>query len=159
MDHSEAIQKFRQADELYRQGYYVDALALLDALDECYPRTRRLMYPRALCLYRLGRRHEAVTLAREIVERFGYDKARVLEAHIQNEFALEEGHAVSGEQAPPEPDVLPPGGGMDAYLAAHLAAAPSPRSRTGLVLAVVTAVSVALAVAGAWWALGRLGML
>lgn len=89
MDKHDAERKFRVADQYYREGRYGQAMLLLDALDEAFPNTRHIMYPRALCLARLKRREEALALCDELIARFQYSGAIELKA------------ALSKEEAPP----------------------------------------------------------
>jgi predicted esterase len=78
----EAASAFHLADTLYRQGRYQDALSLLDGVDREFPRTRNVMYARALCLAGLGRKNEAVELCDALLERFAEPRAVELKAVI-----------------------------------------------------------------------------
>jgi hypothetical protein len=97
MDAAEANRKFKLADQMYREGRYGQALAVLDALDEEFPDTRRVMFPRAMCLARLQRYDDALTLCDEIIDRFQYARAEELKNSIQKERA---GAAVQGVEIP-----------------------------------------------------------
>lgn len=59
MDENEARKKFELADELYRDKRYTEALTVLDKLEAAFPNAKNVMYPRALCLAKLGRPKEA----------------------------------------------------------------------------------------------------
>ena len=85
MNRDEAKRRFDQADVLYRQERYGEALEILDALDREFPDTRHVMYPRAMCLGKLKRLAEAVGVCDRIVERFGYAPARELRKALQTE--------------------------------------------------------------------------
>jgi len=47
LDKQEGQHKFKEADSLYRQGFYPEALQLLAELNRAYPNTRRIMFPMA----------------------------------------------------------------------------------------------------------------
>lgn len=71
-------QRFNEAKQLFAEGRYADALAILQALDAAYPNDRHLLHPMALCLARLGRTDEARALCERIVRDFDDPKARAL---------------------------------------------------------------------------------
>jgi len=106
MERRDARMKFLQADSLYQQGRYQEALDLLDALDEAFPGTRHIMFPRALCLFRLNRRQNAVALCDEIVVKFGYARARELKADIEAHQAKEQGHRLVGANREGRPQAV-----------------------------------------------------
>lgn len=83
MDRSEAHYQFRQADTLYRQRYYEEALAMLRKLDRDHPDTRHILYPIARCLSRLERYDEAIELTGRIAEQFDYGPARELHERLR----------------------------------------------------------------------------
>lgn len=82
MDAREAKERFKNADDMYREGRYGQALVLLDSLNEQYPNTKNIMYPRALCLAKVGRVDEAVVVCDELVARFGHKRAAALKAKL-----------------------------------------------------------------------------
>ena len=59
MDAQEATRKFKQAEALYANHRYEEALQLLKHLDLNFPNTKNILYPKALCLAALGRKDEA----------------------------------------------------------------------------------------------------
>jgi len=59
LDAEEASRKFKQADELFRQGEYAQALHLLGQVNDAYPDQRRILYPMALCLEKLEQPQDA----------------------------------------------------------------------------------------------------
>ena len=66
---------YRHASDLYRQGKCVEALALLDALDQAFPNTREIMWPRAQCLKRLERVDETSEVCDALIAQFGDERA------------------------------------------------------------------------------------
>jgi len=62
----EARQKFNLADQLYREKKYPDALKVLDELDADFPNAKNVMYPKAMCLAKLGRVNEAHTICQKL---------------------------------------------------------------------------------------------
>ena len=62
----EARQKFNLADQLYREKIYPEALKVLNELDEAFPNAKNVMYPKAMCLAKLGRVNEAHTLCQKL---------------------------------------------------------------------------------------------
>lgn len=78
MDGQESREAFRKADQLFRDGNYGDALALLKELDAIHPNTRNILVPMALCLERLGREEEALPLCERLVRQFADSRARAL---------------------------------------------------------------------------------
>lgn len=83
MDRSEAHYQFREADTLYRQRHYEEALAMLRRLDRDHPDTRHILYPIARCLSRLERYDEAIELTGRIAEQFDYGPARELHERLR----------------------------------------------------------------------------
>ena len=59
MDAQLATSKFQQAEKLFQEKSYADALLILDELDNAYPNTRNILQPKAKCLVNLGRANEA----------------------------------------------------------------------------------------------------
>lgn len=80
---SRSEQNFREADNLYRQGQYQEALTLLVELDRAHPNTRRILYPMALCLSKLEQHSEAMRITARLVAEFEYGPARKLHAKLQ----------------------------------------------------------------------------
>jgi hypothetical protein len=96
MSKSEALAKFRKADELYRTGQYTDALAILDELDEQFPKQKNVLLPKARCLYHLNQLDEAQRLSEFVVQKFGDQKAVKLLERIRVAKA-------GGDEMPPLP--------------------------------------------------------
>jgi hypothetical protein len=90
-------QRFKQADTLYRGGQYGEALKLLEDLSCRHPDTKNILYPRALCLDKLGREQEAWTLAKRLVEDFRDPRAQKLQQEIE------------ARHGPPTPDLADAG--------------------------------------------------
>ena len=59
MEQSELRMRYHAASDLVRQGKCVEAMAILDALDQAFPNSREIMWARAQCLKRLERLDEA----------------------------------------------------------------------------------------------------
>lgn len=94
MDKQEAKAKFEEADRLYQAGQFENALQTLDELDRAFPDERRVQFPKARCLAKLGRFDEARTLASQIVLEHGYTPARKLMEHLDRRAAAPaESHA------------------------------------------------------------------
>ncbi len=84
MDAQTAQQQFQQADRLYREGRYAEALALLNALNKEFPNTKNLMYAAALCLEKVGNIEEAKFLCNALIRQFDYGKAKELLTSIES---------------------------------------------------------------------------
>ena len=54
MEQSEFRMRYHAASDLVRQGKCVEAMAILDALDQAFPNSREIMWARAQCLKRLN---------------------------------------------------------------------------------------------------------
>jgi hypothetical protein len=83
MDNQAAQEHFKRADELYNAKKYSEALAVLDALNESFPKTKNIVFPRARCLFKLGRLKEARILCDWLIAEFNYDKAQNLLRRIE----------------------------------------------------------------------------
>jgi len=105
MDASEARKKFELADELYRDKRYTEALTVLEKLDAAFPNAKNVMYPRALCLVKLGRPNEAHEICQKLKAIYNDPRADKLMQKI----------AASGPQAPPaiDPNLFNQPGGLD----------------------------------------------
>ena len=86
-------QRFQEADALFKQQRYQDALRILEELDAAFPNTRNVMYPRAQCLYALGRTGEAMQVCDFMMALFEDASAQELKARIQAEMAASQGAA------------------------------------------------------------------
>lgn len=82
MDAQESKQKFKQADQLYREGRYQEALGLLDELNRAHPNAKNVLYPAALCLEKLGRANEALPICEQLIQQFQDPRAEKLKAKI-----------------------------------------------------------------------------
>lgn len=108
-DRKEAERLFSEADKLYRQQRYADALEILDRLDRDFPNQHRVLFPRARCLARLGQFNDALTLCQSLVNEHAYDKARPLldqlTQHQASPSTVElEPYLESGFETPPPTD-------------------------------------------------------
>lgn len=85
-------EKFKRADQLFRDGDFTQALALLEELDREHPDTRNILVPMAMCLDRLGRPEEALPLAERLTRQFADSRARALAERLRLPRALPEVH-------------------------------------------------------------------
>ncbi|MCX5771897.1 MAG: hypothetical protein NTZ09_16725 [Candidatus Hydrogenedentes bacterium] len=81
MNTGEAQQKFQQAGQLYRDGKFADALAVLDGLSAAFPNNAEVVYARALSLAELSRLIEAANLC-DTLTRLGDPRGEVLKGKI-----------------------------------------------------------------------------
>jgi hypothetical protein len=88
----ESREKFKRADQLFRDGDFAQALALLEELDRDHPDTRNILVPMAMCLDRLGRPEEALPLAERLTRKFADSRARALAERLRLPRALPEVH-------------------------------------------------------------------
>jgi len=79
---TDAREKFKQADELFRARDFAKALEVLDDLDREFPDTKNVIYPRAMCLARVGRFDEALELCRQLKVEFGDPRGEKLMVKI-----------------------------------------------------------------------------
>lgn len=77
-----AQNKFGQADMLFQQGRFDESLALLDELDQAFPNSPNVMYPRARCLVEIGETNEALDVLDEITTHFEHPEAVALKAEL-----------------------------------------------------------------------------
>ena len=83
MDAKLAKKLFKQADYLYCGKNYAAALELLDSLNAAYPNTRRILYPRAMCLAEVGRSDEGIAICERLISRDKFKRAKELKSRIQ----------------------------------------------------------------------------
>lgn len=83
MQRHTALNKFGQADMLFQQGRFDESLALLDELDQAFPNSPNVMYPRAKCLVEIGETNEALDILEELTSQFQHDEAVALKKEIQ----------------------------------------------------------------------------
>jgi hypothetical protein len=79
---TDAREKFKLADKLFREKNYPEALIVLDELDKEFPDTKNVIYPRAMCLARVDRFDEALDLCRQLKVEFGDSRGESLMAKI-----------------------------------------------------------------------------
>lgn len=109
---------FAEADGLFRQGNYSEALMLLLQLDQRFPDTRNILFPMALCHAKMGKTAEAVRLCHRLVEEFEDVRAAQLLAQL---------NAPAGSQRPkpaPEEESLPQGTALTALKETRRASPP-----------------------------------
>lgn len=103
MERSEAREKFKQADELYKARKYEEALKVLEELDAEFPNLKNVIYPKAMCLARLRRWDEAIDLCKQLKVEFGDTRADPLMQKIivrRREYEEAERQRKEGPKAP-----------------------------------------------------------
>jgi|GEM_PF-1146061 len=70
MENNEAQFLFAEADRLFREEQYLEALQYLSQLDSAFPDTFNILYPMALCCEKLGRTAEAYERCAHLLEHF-----------------------------------------------------------------------------------------
>jgi len=78
----EATKRFRESDTFFREGRYHEALYVLEELDKAYPNSKNVMFPKALCLDRLGRTGEAVAICDALILQFNDPRAQTLKDQL-----------------------------------------------------------------------------
>jgi len=97
-------QKLKQAETLFEEEKYTEALKLLDELEQENPGEKRVAYGRAMCLAKLGNFADALLLCDELLARYRDEKAKILKERIMQwaEEANALPHVLTKEaQAPP----------------------------------------------------------
>lgn len=110
MDATTSTTKFKQADQLFRDERYQEALTVLEELNQHHPNAKNIMYPAAMCLDKLGRSQEALPLCDHLIQSFQDPRAEALKADIEGRSmssSLDSMYDMSGLDT----DVL--GGGAD----------------------------------------------
>lgn len=144
MDAQQAQAKFTQADVLFKQGRPQDALALLAELEAAFPNTKNILYPKALCLEKLGRLAEAEQVCDVLIQRFQDARAQALKTQLHA--------AASGAPAIPGLDALdfdfmkPP---VTAYAAPPAAAAGARGTRKAAVALGIVGLVIVVGAVGA----------
>ena len=116
-----ANKRFQRADDLFTEKRYREALTLLDELDREFPGKKNILYPRALCLAKVGDFRKAREIAERLVEAFDDPRAeRLLERMAAAEKRKAErrsgasaGSGEGGSSEAPVQDFLHLPGGMD----------------------------------------------
>ncbi len=73
-----------EAQNLFQQQKFAEALALLDKLDQAFPNEQNIMYARAKCLVALGRLEDARPLCEYLKNVLGQRRGAELLAHIES---------------------------------------------------------------------------
>jgi tetratricopeptide (TPR) repeat protein len=128
VDSEQAQQKFKQADMLFKQGQFDQALDILSELNQAFPNTKNIMYPAALCMEKLGRIEEAKHLCHSMIRQFDSEKARELLNQLEvapriavqvdtgSESDLDDLFALKTQGAPPAPATSPDGSKRNLYI-------------------------------------------
>lgn len=83
MDDVVASEKFREADERFREAHYDEALEILRDLAREFPGTRQVKFPLAKCLAEMGQFPEALELCQDLIDSHDYEPATRLKARIE----------------------------------------------------------------------------
>lgn len=83
-------QNYLEARALFQAGQVEQALARIDELLTHHPRHRDLRYSRAMCLERLGREREALTLCSELLQEAPDARVQTLRDRLQAHFSPKE---------------------------------------------------------------------
>lgn len=75
-------QKLKQAESLFEEKKYTEALKLLDELEQENPGEKKVAYGRAMCLAKLGNFADALLLCDELLARYRDEKAKILKDRI-----------------------------------------------------------------------------
>ncbi len=78
----EATERFRESDTLFREGRYHEALVYLEELDHLFPNSKNVLYPKAMCMDRLGRIPEALALCDQLIAQFQDPRAQALKERL-----------------------------------------------------------------------------
>lgn len=78
----EATKWFRESDTFFREGRYHEALYVLEELDKSYPNSKNVLFPKALCMDRLGRAGEAVAICDQLIMQFNDPRAQTLKDQL-----------------------------------------------------------------------------
>jgi len=79
-----AQNKFGQADMLFQQGRFDESLGLLDELDQAFPNSPNIMFPRARCLVEIGETNEALDILDELTTHYEHPEAQALRLELQD---------------------------------------------------------------------------
>ncbi len=82
MKSREALDRFAQADSLYRDGRPAESLSILEELNGAYPGNKNIMYPLARCLAKLSRTDEALDLCSVLIHQHHVPKAEDLRGRL-----------------------------------------------------------------------------
>ena len=86
MTNREASEKFALAKELFTKKRFEDTLDILNELEAAFPNTKNIMFPKALCLAKLGRFDEAHELSAD--RPFDVDVYRILKRTLADPAGL-----------------------------------------------------------------------
>ncbi|NLN92591.1 MAG: tetratricopeptide repeat protein [Candidatus Hydrogenedens sp.] len=78
MNSDSAKQRFQQANQLFGERRYEEALTMLQELNREFPNTENIMYAAALCLEKMGSIEEAKLLCHSMLRLFESQKAQEL---------------------------------------------------------------------------------
>lgn len=101
MEKSEAEFYFHEADRLFKEEHYLEALQHLAALDNAFPGTFNVLFPMALCCEQLGRIDEAYERCARMFEQFPGGKQQTKLQELYGRVCRQQqARTVTGEQIP-----------------------------------------------------------
>lgn len=136
-----AQNKFGQADMLFQQGRFDESLALLDELDQAFPNSPNIMYPRARCLVEIGETNEALDILDELTGQYEHPEAAALKQEVQDAIATLTQPAVAEARHRTGPTLEP---AKRHRSASHIDSAPALSKGNVTVIAVTAAILMAI---------------
>ncbi len=108
MDAQAGTTKFKQADKLFNEGKFAEALGILNDLDSAYPNTKNILYAKAMCLFQLGHIDEAESVCDWLLQEFQDPRAYALKDQIQTKRAAADADPYGGLDMSALDDLLQP---------------------------------------------------
>lgn len=111
MNNREATEKFQLSQKLYGEGRYPESLNILNELGNAFPGMKNILYPRALCLYKLERLDEAKYVCELLIDKFSDTRATSLLDKVKAKQLPPPTFSASGlaqTMAPPPVPSMPP---------------------------------------------------
>jgi thioredoxin-like negative regulator of GroEL len=136
-----AQNKFGQADLLFQQGRFDESLALLDELDQAFPNSPNVMYPRARCLLEIGETNEALDILDDLTAHYQHPEAEALKREVQEAIVTltQPSVAEARHHVGPTPDHVRP-----RHSSSHIGEAPVMSRGNVMLIAVTAAILLAI---------------
>lgn len=116
MTNREATEKFQLSQKFYEEGRYPEALNVLNELGNAFPGMKNILYPRALCLYKLDRLDEARYVCELLTDTYSDSRAATLLEKVKAKqvpppafSAANLAETLARPQAPPAPPAFQQG--------------------------------------------------